>query len=79
MLRLFSYLLNRGVVTSTELFPPLESGVRGLPTITDSSCAGPDCGECVRVCPTDAIKLFDVRKDGGVKLDLAVAILVAPR
>jgi Ni,Fe-hydrogenase III small subunit/formate hydrogenlyase subunit 6/NADH:ubiquinone oxidoreductase subunit I len=74
MLRLLSYLLNRGVVTSPNLFPELEEGVRGVPKVTDSSCAGPDCNECVRVCPTDAITLLDARRDGGVRLDLGACI-----
>ena len=74
MLRLFSYLLSRGVVTSSKLFPPLEPGVRGLPVVTSNRCVGSECDECARVCPTDAIVLSEARADGGVRLDLGACI-----
>ncbi len=74
MIKLLSYLIGNGVVTSRDICPPLEGGVRGLPALTDSSCAGSGCSACADVCPTSAIKVLSVDEAGSITLDLGMCI-----
>ncbi len=74
MLKLLTYLLLKGVVTSKEICPPLADGVRGLPGLTDSPCAGSECNACADVCPTDAIKVITTNGSGRIALDLGACI-----
>ncbi len=74
MLRLLSYLLNQGVVTTKEYCPPLAEGALGLPKITTELCLGSECGECEALCPTQAIDIEETSSGTKVSLDLGACI-----
>lgn len=71
MLRALAYLLRIGIKTAKSFCPPLEEGVRGLPTFTDVSCAD-ECNVCQSVCPTNAIAITPREKS--VEIDLGSCI-----
>ena len=58
-------ILKTGIITQRDLFPPLTDDANGLPTVTNSPCAGSGCSGCVDVCPTKAIHVVE----GGISLD----------
>lgn len=74
MLRLLSYLLSQGVVTTKEYCPPLAEGALGLPKITTERCLGSECGECEALCPTQAIEIEETSSGTRVSLDLGACI-----
>jgi Ni,Fe-hydrogenase III small subunit/formate hydrogenlyase subunit 6/NADH:ubiquinone oxidoreductase subunit I len=74
MLRLFTYLLGKGVATSKTICPPLDEDARGMPMLTDSPCQGSGCNACAEVCPTDAITVLGGGDNGKLSLDLGACI-----
>lgn len=74
MLRLFAYLLKKGVVTNKDYCTPLNEGVIGLPTFSSNACAGSQCSQCSDNCPTEAISLPGSNSDSQVRIDLGKCI-----
>jgi Ni,Fe-hydrogenase III small subunit len=74
MIKLLSYLIGKGVATTTEFCPSLQEGVRGLPVTTELPCIGLECGECKDVCPTDAITVTGDGAKAQIELDLGACI-----
>ncbi|MBX9668146.1 MAG: NADH-quinone oxidoreductase subunit NuoB [Candidatus Obscuribacterales bacterium] len=74
MIRLLSYLVSKGVVTSSQLSPPLQEGVRGLPSLTNSDCIGIECAQCEQACPTSAIQIEQQAEHANVRIDLGNCI-----
>ena len=74
MFNLLTYLIGKGVVTAKTINPPLDEGVRGLPTLTNSPCRGSACSACVDVCPTSVINVLDAADGAKVTLDLGGCI-----
>ncbi len=73
MLRLLSFLLNNGVVTSKDYCAP-SAGAMGIPTFSGQPCSGNECNACSAACPTDAITVSDGSNGGKVSIDLAACI-----
>lgn len=74
MIKLLSYLLGKGVVTTAEFCPDLQEEARGLPTVTQDPCQGVECNRCQSVCPTGAIAVFESGVQSQVRLDLGSCI-----
>lgn len=79
MLRLLSYLVNRGVATNKVAPDLLDESCHGLPTVTSVSCSD-ECGLCVSVCPTAAIRISDdsVNLDRGSCIGCNLCVEVCP-
>lgn len=74
MLKLFSYLISRGIVTDKSMFSPLHESAKGLPTVTDKPCAGAECAACVEACPTEAISLTGGSEKSTLAIDRGACI-----
>ncbi len=83
MIKLLSYLLNKGVVTQKKLLPTADPEWWGFPDVTTEACAGAGCNGCVEVCPTDAIEIVDgttpiLNLDRGACIGCGMCIEVCP-
>jgi Ni,Fe-hydrogenase III small subunit/formate hydrogenlyase subunit 6/NADH:ubiquinone oxidoreductase subunit I len=74
MLRLFTYLLSKGVTTSQAICPPLDEDAHGMPALTEQPCTGSGCNACAEVCPTNAITVRGGNGAGNLSLDLGSCI-----
>jgi Ni,Fe-hydrogenase III small subunit/formate hydrogenlyase subunit 6/NADH:ubiquinone oxidoreductase subunit I len=62
-------ILRAGLVTQREICPDLAPDATGLPQVTEQPCDGTSCGQCVAVCPTEAIRVANDDQGGAVELD----------
>lgn len=74
MLKLLTYLLNKGVVTDTDYCTPLNEGAIGLPKLVADNCMGSQCSKCSDACPTEAISISGERPGAKIELDLGKCI-----
>lgn len=68
----FLAILHTGIQTSKHAFPELPAEATGLPTVSVTPCSG--CGNCQRICPTQAITLENDEQGQIVTLDRGVCI-----
>lgn len=69
MLRLLTYLLSKGVVTSKVIPQLFDEELTGLPKVTNLACET-GCESCIDTCPTEAIR----RNDDSVSVDRGACI-----
>lgn len=62
-------VLKGGTATRREVCPDLPDSAIGLPKLTESTCKGLSCRQCVGVCPTQAIAVTDDALGGAIALD----------
>lgn len=65
-------ILKKGIVTQRKIFPDLPDTAYGLPKLTQSACDA--CGNCSRVCPTQAITLGQDGNGGVISLDRGLCV-----
>lgn len=74
MLKMLSYLLKEGVVTTKQLPATFSDETRSLPKLSDSPCASDECNVCESICPTNAISLGQSAEKREVTIDLSACI-----